>query len=100
MDTMEIPVITVCLLAVAVGPTVCREALGRLLRNHGVQPDETDAVSMSAAGRPVRHISAKQPGIGAGPPRRAASFRYADGDRPTSSENRRLNVPTLEKPTS
>jgi len=27
------------------------------------------------AGRPLRHISAKQPGMGAGPPRRAASWR-------------------------
>jgi hypothetical protein len=53
----------------------------------------------SPAGRPVSHISAKHPGIGAGPPRLAASARYLVGDIPVSSLNRVLNVPTLLKPT-
>jgi hypothetical protein len=37
--------------------------------------------------------------MGAGPPRRAASRRYAVGDMPVSSANLVLNVPTLVKPT-
>ena len=41
----------------------------------------------------------KHPGIGAGPPRRAASARYADGDWPIRPENRALNDPRLVKPT-
>jgi hypothetical protein len=44
-------------------------------------------------------MSAKQPGIGAGPPRAAASARYRVGDMPVCSLNRLLNVPTLLKPT-
>jgi hypothetical protein len=44
-------------------------------------------------------MSAKQPGMGAGPPRRAASLRYAVGDMPVSSAKRAQNVPRLVKPT-
>ena len=51
------------------------------------------------AGRPVRHISTKQPGMGAGPPRSAACRRYAVGDMPVTSAKRALKVPRLVKPT-
>ena len=53
----------------------------------------------SGAGSPVRHMSTKQPGIGAGPPRIAACRRYSLGETPVSSANRVLNVPRLVKPT-
>src|SRR5215469_9070970 len=72
-----------------------------LLQNSAVEVAEaTQSEPTADAGNPVRHISAKQPGIGAGPPTRAASRWYAEGDRPTISPNRRLNVPRLANPTA
>src|SRR5215472_9357243 len=64
----------------------------------GASPEVTSSRSPGAR-RPVRHIKTKQPGMGAGPPRLAASARYPVGDVPVSSLNRVLNVPTLVKPT-
>src|SRR5437667_5444548 len=79
----------------------CPQAAG------GPRADEAGARSGGAgkprsggAGKPVRHIRAKHPGIGAGPPRRAASARYADGDWPIRPENRALNDPRLVNPTA
>ena len=54
---------------------------------------------MPLPGSLVHHIIAKHPGMGAGPPRSAASRRYAVGDIPVSSAKRVLNVPRLVKPT-
>ena len=42
----------------------------------------------------------KHPGIGGGPPRSAEVRWKALGNMPTSSENRELNEPRLENPTS